>query len=105
MRRREIENYLWDEAVIRKALERAGASDTTIDGILASYPFSNPDEDDMKAGNHQQRLFEQIRQAEGLPRIGRNHKEFTSAHLAPALRETGEVYRELHEDVFPDDLR
>ena len=105
LRRREIENYLWDEAVIRKALERAGASDTTIDGILASYPFSNPDEDDMKAGNHQQRLFEQIRQAEGLSRIGRNRKEFTSAHLAPALRETGEVYRELHEDVFPDDLR
>ena len=105
LRRREIENYLWDKAVIRKALQDNGLEDSVIDCILETYPFSNSSEDDMKKCNQQQALFEKIRKAEGAKGLGRNYKEFASDHLAPALRQTEEVYRELHEDVFPADLR
>ena len=105
LRRREIENYLWDKAVIRKALQDNGLEENEIDCILKTYPFPNPSEDDMKKCNRQQALFEKIRKAEGASRLGRNHKEFASDHLACALPQTEEVYRELHEDVFPADLR
>ena len=104
-RRREIENYLWDKAVIRKALQNNGLEDSVIDCILETYPFSNSSEDDMKKCNQQQALFEKIRKAEGAKGLGRNYKEFASDYLAPALRQTEEVYRELHEDVFPAGLR
>ena len=105
LRRREIENYLWDKAVVRRALMNNGLEDTVIDSILETYPFPNPTEDDMKKCNRQQSLFEKIRTAQGASRLGRNRREFVSDHLAPALRQTEEVYRELHEDVFPADLR
>ena len=105
LRRREIENYLWDEAVIRKALQNNGVAVNEIKNILAAYPFSNPSEDDMKTDNEQQALFEKIRNAEGASRLGRNRREFASDHLGPALRQTEEVYQELLEDVFPADLR
>ena len=105
LRRREIENYLWDKTVIRKALETNCVEESEIDCILNTFPFSNPSEDDMKAGNFQQVLFEKIRFAKGASRLGRVRREFASDHLALALRETEEIYRELHEDVFPADLR
>ena len=104
LRRREIENYLWDKAVVLKALQNIGAEDAVIDNILEEYPFSNPREDDMNMGNRQQSFFEKIRKAEGVLLPGRNRKEFASAHLARALRETEEVYQELHEDVFSADI-
>ena len=105
LRRREIENYLWDKAVIRRALLDNGLEGTVIDSILETYPFSNAAEDDMKKCNRQQSLFETIKTAQGASRLGRNYREFASDHLAPALRQTEEVYRELLEDVFPADLR
>ena len=104
LRRREIENYLWDRAVVRKALQNIGAGDAAIDSILEEYPFPNPREDDMKVDNQQQMLFEKIRKAEGVSFPGRNRKEFAFAHLTLALRETEEVYQELHEDVFAPDI-
>ena len=100
LRRREIENYLWDKAVVRRALQNIGAQDAVIESVLEAYPFSNPSEDDMKAGNQLQTFFEIIRRANGVSWPGRNRKEFATAHLARALRETEEVYQELHEDVF-----
>ena len=100
LRRREIENYLWDSAVIRRALQNIGAQNAVIDNVLESYPFSNPREDDMKKGTDQQVFFETIRRADGVSLPGRNRKEFAFAHLAWALRETEDVYQELHEDVF-----
>ena len=105
LKRREIENYLWDKTVIHKALQNIGVEEIVIDSILETYPFSNPSEDDMKVSNHQQILFEKIRNAEGVSLPGRNRKEFVFAHLALALRESEEIYQELHEDVFPADLR
>ena len=100
LRRREIENYLWDKAVVRRALQNIGAEDSVADGILDEYPFQDPESDDMKKDNQQQTFFELIRKTGGVLLPGRNRGEFMSAHLAPALRETPAVFDELSEDVF-----
>ena len=105
LRRREIENYLWDKAVIRKALENNGLEATAIDEVLDAYPFSNLNDVDMKKCNRLQALFNNIRRAGSEKKLGRTRREFASDHLALALRDTDVVYRELMEDVFPPDLR
>ena len=103
LRRREIENYLWDKAVVHKALQNMGATDSAIESILEEYPFPSPKQDDMKTDNQQQVFFEKIRRAEGVSLPGRNRMEFAFAYLAQALRETEGVYQKLQENVFPAD--
>ena len=100
LRRREIENYLWDKSVVRKALQNIGVEECIISDILKAHPFPNPAQDDMKALHLLRDFFEKIRKAEGMKLPGKNPKDFAHAHLAPALRETEEVYQELHEDIF-----
>lgn len=103
LRRREIENYLWDKEVIRTALQNIGADENTIEDILREYPFQNSKLDDMKSDNLLQGLFERIRQGDGILQPGRNRREFAFSHLAQALRKTTQVYEELREDVFGGD--
>ena len=105
LRRRELENYLWDDEVIRTALQSLGANDDTIDDVLAAYPFPSPESDDVKESDHRQNLFQAIRGAAIVSHPGNNRKEFALEYLAPALRNTPSVYQELLEDVFPGDLR
>lgn len=100
LRRREIENYLWDKAVVRNALTNMGVELAVVDDVLKAYPFQNPETDDMKKDYKQQLFFELIREADGVQLPGRNRREFISAHLAPALRETPSVFDELSDDVF-----
>ena len=100
LRRREIENYLWDKSVVRKALANIGAEATEIHEVLKSYPFHDCNSDDMKSNNQLQVLFETIRRMANIANPGRNRREFAFAHLAIALRETEEVYEELAEDIF-----
>ena len=100
LRRREIENYLWDKAVVRQALQNIGAEDSVADSILNAYPFQDAESDDMKKDNQQQTFFELIRNTEGVSLPGRYRSEFMSAHLARALRETPDVFDELLDDVF-----
>ena len=100
LRRREIENYLWDKKVVGRALQNIGAGQGTIDNILMEYPFQNVREDDMKADNLLQSLFEKIRHAGEVSLPGRNRREFAFAHLSQAVRETEEVFRELSDDIF-----
>ena len=103
LRRREIENYLWDKKVVGRALQNIGAHEETIEDILKGYPFQNTREDDMKTDNPLQILFEEIRHAEGVSLPGRNRREFAFAHLSQAVRETEEVFQELCEDIFSTD--
>lgn len=105
LRRREIENYLWDKAVIERALQGLGVGKAAIQSILLDYPICNPIDDDMSQTHFQRALFEKVRALEGVSGQGRDRKEFILAHLAPAIRGTEAVYRELEEDVFPSDLR
>ena len=103
--RREIENYLWDKDVVCRALKKMGADDSSIESILSAYPFKYPSKDNMTANNDQQAFFETIRKTKGLLPPGNDRKEFAYVHLAPALRETEAVFRELEKDVFPADFR
>ena len=100
LRRREIENYLWDKTVVCRALQNIGAENSVADSILNAYPFQDAKFDDMKKDNQQQTFFELIRKTAGVWLPGRGRGEFMSAHLAPALRETPDVFDELSEDVF-----
>ena len=88
LRRREIENYLWDKSVVCRALANIDAEAADIDSVVKSYPFDDSDSDDMKANNELQDFFEIIRRTASISRPGRSRKEFASAHLATALRET-----------------
>ena len=103
LRRREIENYLWDKEVVRTALKGMSLEDSAIEYILDEYPFQDPVQDDLKKGNLQQIFFDRIRRTDGISLPGRNRREFVSSYLAPALRQTTEVYLELRDDVFPAD--
>ena len=105
LRRREIENYLWDKAVIKHALQNMGTVSEAIERVLNSYPFTDSSQEDMKADHRQQQFFELIRGEPNIALPGRNRREFAEAHLALALREVEGVYRELLEDVFPSDLQ
>ena len=100
LRRREIENYLWDKAVVRQALHNIGVEDFVADSILSAYPFQDAELDDMKKDNQQQTFFDLIRNTDDVLLPGRNRGEFMSAHLAPALRETPGVFDELLDDIF-----
>ncbi len=103
LRRREIENYLWDKKVLRKALLNIDADDDAVESILAEYPFENPSKDDMKLNNQLQNLFTTIQKSGGLSWPGRNPREFATSHLAQALSETEHVFQELRTDIFGDD--
>ena len=105
LRRREIENYLWDKAVIEHALQNMGIESEAMEHVLNSYPFTDPSQEDMKADYLQQQFFEIIKGERNIALPGRNRREFAEGHLAPALREVEGVYRELLEDVFPPDLQ
>ena len=95
LRRREIENYLWDKEVVRTALQCLGLENEAIECILLGYQSDDP-LDDVK--EYSQGLFRRI--GKTVKGIGNTRTEFALQHLAPALRKTEEVYRELYEDVF-----
>ena len=86
--------------MIRQALQNIGAEDSVADSILNEYPFLDAESDDMKKDNQQQTFFELIRNTEGVLLPGRDRREFMSAHLARALRETPDIFDELLDDVF-----
>ena len=105
--RREIENYLYDPAVLR-SLYRVHGIDDLADEIVArrqSLLEASPlDPDDLKAIT--QDLFQAIRghfrQVSPPIRLGNSRAEFAVEHLAPALRDTQEVFEELRTEVFPE---
>ena len=100
--RREIENYLYDPAVLRSFLGEEGRdalADQILEGVRAIVPDEQIRFGDVKAQT--QTVLELIRQQAGIPNLGNSRQEFALAHLAPALKKTPEVFRELEQDVFP----
>ena len=105
--RREIENYLYDPAVLR-SLYRAHGIDNLADDIVTTrqncLECSSSGPDDVKAIT--QDLFQAIRghfsQVTPPVRLGNSCAEFAVEHLAPALRGNDGVYEELRRDVFPE---
>ena len=100
LRRRELENYLYDPEVIRTFLRRnereelAAAILNKREELLASLAMA----DNVKSVT--QGLFEFIREKTGITTLGRRRQRFALSQLLPALRETPSVFRELEEDIF-----
>ena len=105
--RREIENYLYDPAVLR-SLYRRHRVEHLADEIVARrqslLDASSSGPDDLKAIT--QDLFQVIRghfrQVSPLVRLGNTRAEFAVEHLAAALRDTQEIFEELRTEVFPE---
>lgn len=102
LRRREIENYLYDPEVLKMFLRLHGKEDFA-DSILAQYEkllSGNTIKDaDVKALSQQ--LLQIIRKSTQLPNLGNRREEFALEHLVPALKLTHSVYQELLDDIFP----
>lgn len=96
LRRREIENYLYDPQVLMSFFREHDRVDA---GAVVLNEFSSAlQEDDIHPIVPD--LFQAIRTHSGIRRIGRNYKEFAIDHLAPALAKTPSVRDELCEDIF-----
>ena len=104
LRRRELEEYLYDPEVLRTFLQTVGCEEAVVETVLTKR-------DSLLAGqlgpknikDVSRKLFEAIRRITELPYLGSNREEFASQFLAPALTKTQVVYEELREDVFGSD--
>ena len=97
LRRREIENYLYDPQVLRTFFIENNKEEFA-EKILSRFGAELAN-DDLKPVIP--KLFEAIRAESGIVRLGNSYLEFASRHLAPALARTKDVRQELCEDVFP----
>ena len=102
LRRRELEEYLYDAEVLRTFLETAGCEDTVAEVLDERDSLLNLQEGPANVKDVSQELFAKIRDATGLPNLGNKREEFATQFLVPALRATSCVYQELREDVFGD---
>ena len=101
LRRRELENYLYDPEVLRTFLKRTGKADLT-DAILSKRQKlldCSQMPDDVESVT--QELFGYIRSQTRIATLGRRRDAFARSCLVPALRETPSVFQELLEDIFP----
>ena len=100
LRRRELEEYLYDPEVLRTFLHTVG-KESVVGQVLSereSLVNGQPGPTNIKDVSRQ--LFTEIRNATGLANLGNNREQFAAQFLLPALRETHMVYEELREDVF-----
>ena len=100
LRRRELEEYLYDPEVLRTFLQTEG-QEGAVDQILRereSLVNNQPGPANVKDVSRQ--VFEVIRNTTGLSDLGNTREQFALQFLLPALRKTHMVYEELREDVF-----
>ena len=102
LRRRELENYLYAPEVLSTFLTTNNSEDL-IPNVLAKceelLSEGSSEYGDMKKVTRE--LFDHIRKATQISNLGNSRAEFAIQHLAPALRDTPAIRKELQEDVFP----
>ena len=101
LRRRELEEYLYDPGVLRTFLQTEGCEEAVVETVVSrreSLLIGQLGPKNIKDVSRD--LFAAIRSDTGLPNLGNNREEFASQFLVPALGKTHVVYQELREDVF-----
>ena len=95
LRRRELENYLYDAAVVRTFLAGHDIMELpeSIEGLLV-----NPGTGDARYARQQ--ILVQARKLLPGEQLGRDSREFELTHLVPALKATESVCRELETEIF-----
>ena len=95
LKRRELENYLYDSAVLRTFFETCGHAGLpeniealVLDSVTGDTRYTR------------QEILVEAKRALPAERLGRSSREFELSHLVPALKATEPVYRELEEDIF-----
>jgi hypothetical protein len=101
LRRREIEDYLYDPEVLRTFMQTAGCDEAVVEKVLSEREaLVNGQSGSKNIKDVSQNLFAKIRSITGLPNLGNKREEFAFHFLVPSLVETRDVYQELREDVF-----
>ena len=101
LRRREIENYLFDPDVLATFLKEIGEEDKT--SVILEHRTGLLDGESDRFGDVSKRrgaLFSFIRKTVSHELIGNKPVEFIQEFLVPALRRTPHVLQELEDDVF-----
>ena len=101
LRRRELEEYLYDPEVLRTFLREKRCEDAVVEAVVQrrqSLLDEQPGPKNIK--DVSRKLFTAIREETGLSNLGSNREKFASQFLVPALDNTPIVYQELFEDVF-----
>lgn len=104
LRKRNLEAYLLDDAVLAKLCDHVGKTDKyreclkiKKDAIEASVGRGNP-EDDLKSARGD--IYTGIKKVLGLTQCGNNPDAFIRDTLAPLVTPEVTVYKELEADVF-----
>ena len=101
LRRRELEEYLYDPEVLRTFLQTAGCEEAVVATVLREREeLVGRQLGPQNIKDVSRKLFEAIRRVTRLPNLGDNREEFASQFLVSALVKTQVVYQELREDVF-----
>ena len=101
LRRRELEEYLYDPEVLRTFLQTECCEESVVETVLSKREaLVNGQAGPKNIKDVSRQAFDAIRQDTGLPNLGNDREEFASQFLVPALRKTHVTYEELREDVF-----
>ena len=101
LRRRELEEYLYDPEVLRTFLQTADCEEAVVETVLREREaLVGGQRGPKNIKDVSRKLFEKIRLVTSLPYLGNNRDEFAFQFLVPALAKTQVVYKELREDVF-----
>ena len=104
LRRRELEEYLYDPEVLRTFLQTVGCEEGVAERILGEREsLVNGQAGPKNIKDVSRQVFAAIRRETRLPNLGNRREEFALQFLVPALRKTPAVYRELREDLFSAD--
>jgi hypothetical protein len=104
LRKRDIENYLWDDDIIARLCAQVGQPEKTVE-ILAlksellekSKSRGNPT-DDIKSISGE--LYVEVKKRLSLTKCGNNKESFCISTLAPLVTADTEVFKMLEEDIF-----
>ena len=102
LRRRELENYLYDPLVLCSFLDMRGKAELSGEVIKFVGDLIPPERfemEDIKV--HTQKILQFLKKESQLPGLGNSRQDFARWHLVPALKRTPQVLKELEEDVFP----
>lgn len=100
LRRREVEEYLYDPDVLHTFLKSHGCEEKMEEVLRARDEFMNSQAGPANVKDVSRNLLSSVRKITRLPNLGNSRDEFALQFLVPALRETQSVLRELREDVF-----
>jgi len=101
---RDLENYLWDDDVLRKLCKKYNAEDkineilVTKTSLLEKAKTNDKPEDDIKYISGE--LYVTVKNKLKLTQCGNDKENFCISTLAPLITEESDIYKMLERDIF-----